>query len=335
LADPGNKLDQETIDSYLHGGKDPFHIEAALTAVFEYYFTKPHKTPAEIQTTIKNLVEKGYLIEDPAGQLSAFEKAYNTNPAIGDETDTVRKGLKNLISNVLEIEKKSLSARATLTTADFLAGKKGTLILTIHAEEVKDQDGKTKFWRKGGDLLVESDGRKVWPIAVSGGIEKTIREGMAMKAWFFLDTLSNKKAPRSGISDDEIRKIQSLWYIVKRGLLRHKFAARATINRNEFFLENQPGICYLEYEGTWDVPDNGPRLANFFFLVRREDKEGVKRIHLEDTPDHLKDFFAECMGDYPEEREKFGDVPQPLRAVLQAGFRQTQEAKRKSAQIIG
>jgi len=53
-----------------------------------------------------------------------------------------------------------------------------------------------------------------------------------------------------------------------------------------------------------------------------------------DTPDHLKDFFAPCMGDYSEERVKFEDVPQPLRAVLQAGYGQTQESEQKSAQII-
>lgn len=334
LMDPENEKDRMKIDSYLHGGRDPFHVEAALTAVFEYHFAKPHKTSAEIQATIKNLVEKKYLIEDSAGQLKVFEKAYNTNPTIGEEIDTVKKGLKDLISRVMDIERKSLSAQASLEVAEFLAGKKGTLTLAIHAEPViNHQTGKIEFWRRGGDILVESDGRKVKAIAVSGGIEETVKKGMAIKVYFFLDSLGRERPPYlREASDDEIKLTHSLWYIVRRGLLRHKFAARATISRKEFFLENRPGVCYLAYEGTWDV-NSEVRLANFFFLVRREEKEGAKMIHLVDIPDHLKDFFAECMGDYPEGGNEFEGIPQPLQNVLRAGLTQTRKTEKKEGSI--
>jgi len=333
LSSAGNGEDQAALESYLRGEKDPFYKQTAWTAVFEYYLTKPHQSQAEVQTTIKKMIGEKYLAEDPTGQLKAYGKAYGTDPALGEEIETVRKYLNDLISNVLEIEKKSLFTRATLTPAEFLAGKTGMIALTIHAEETQGKDGQ-KFWRRGGVLLIESDGKRIWPVTASGGIEKTVKEGIDMKVSLYLDSLSRNTAPLiRDIPDEKIKKIHSLWYIVRRGLLRHKFAAKATINKREFFIEKKPGICYLDYNGTWDVP-NGPRLANFFFLISREEKEGIKRIHLMDIPDHLKDFFAPCMGDYSEERVKFEDVPQPLRAVLQAGYGQTQESEQKSAQII-
>ena len=335
LASMGNREDQAALDLYLRGDdKDPFHKQIVWLTVFEYYLKKPHQTQIEVQATINKLTGLKYLTEDAAGQIKACGKTYSTDPVLGDEIETVKKFLSDLVSNVLEIEKKNLFARADLTVADFLAGKAGLLALTIHAEEANETDGK-RFWRKGGVLLVQSDGNKAWSITASGGIEKTIQEGMEMKVSIFLDSLSRNVPPiPRGITAEKIKKIHSLWYIIRRGLMRHKFAARGTITKREFFLEGKPGVCYLDYNGTWDVP-GGPRLANFFFLVSREENDGVKSIRLVDTPDHLKGFFSQCMEKYPEEGQKFENVPQPLRAVLQAGYGQLQENEKKSAQLIG
>jgi len=89
---------------------------------------------------------------------------------------------------------------------------------------------------RGGVLLIQSDGKKIWSVTASGGIEKTVKEGIDMKVSLYLDSLNRNTVPLiRDIPDEKIKKIHSLWHIVRRGLLRHKFAAKATINKREFF----------------------------------------------------------------------------------------------------
>ena len=276
-------------------------------------------------------------MENSAGPLRIYGEVYalHADSLFGDEEAVaVRQLLTNLMVKVFQTEKAGLFAQAELSPTELLAGKAGKAALSIPAEKVT-QNGQ-EWYRGGGVLLVGSNGQDIFPLNAAGGIEKPVLEAKQMGIHLSLESLNRNTPPFvQGLPPEKRKKVQFLWHILKRGLMRYAFASKANLTPEEFFLEpNQPtGLCFLDFKGNWQTPD-GKVLANFFFLVsRREEKEGTKRLRIAEAPSHLSDFFAQCMDEYVEEGNKFEGIAQPLKAVLQAVYGQVRESAKKSAQM--
>jgi len=337
LATDANTTDLKALGTYLRGDKDPFYRLAAWLATLEYYFSGNPQTSEELTGLLEKMVEDGYLVKSPTGPLKPYKEVYDFHPdsqQFLDESDKakLREMLLSLRNKVFEREKQGLLAKGDLSINDLFAGKAGKLALKIHAEKVKRGEGQI-FWRSGGVLLVESDGKRIKPLDATGGIEAAVREAKTMGVFLLINSLRQDAPPWvKNLSKEMNGKCQLLWHLMKRGLFRYEVAAMATVTQEEFFLNQKSGDCFLSFKGIWQVP-SGPTIANFFFLVRREEKEGVRRIRIAKAPSHLEDFFAQCMGEYEEGNNKFEGVPQPLQAVLQAAYGQVQNNAQKTAQI--
>lgn len=337
LATDANIMDLKDLVTYLRGDKDPFYRLSAWLATLEYYFSGNPQTSEKLTELLEKMVEDGYLVKSPTGPLKPYKEGYDFHPdsqQLLDESDKakVREMLLSLRNKVFEYEKRGLLAQTDLSIDDLFAGKTGKLALKIHAEKVKRGEGQV-FWRSGGVLLVESNGREIRPVDATGGIEAAVKEAKDMKVFLLINFLRQDAPPWVKILSKEMNgKCQLLWYLMKRGLFRYEVAAMATATQEEFFLEQKLGDCFLSFKDTWQVP-GGPTIANFFFLVRRGEKEGVKRIRIAKAPSHLEDFLTQCMGEYEEGNNKFEGVPQPLRAVLQAAYGQVHDNAQKAVQI--
>jgi len=334
LAQDNNATDLKALDSFLHGDRDPFYRQAAWFATLEYFFSEDLQTTAELATLLERMVAANYLTKDAAGPLKPYKDGYNFCPNCPlDETEKtkVKLMLLSLRIKIFDYEKTAIKEKGNLEIRDFLAGKPGRLALTINAEPIRR--GEQTIWRSGGVLLVRSDGTDIVPLEATGGIKEAILEAKTMEVHLRLDSLNQNFPPFIlSLPKEKNTKVQLLWHLIKRGLFRYKIASMATINQKEFFLEGKTGDCFLEFKGNWQVPNGGPTISNFFLLINRSEEEGAKRICIAKAPNHLVDFFKDCMGKY-EEGNKFEGVPQPLRAVLQAAYGQIENIQ-KSVQMI-
>lgn len=333
LAQDDNATDLKALDSFLHGDRDPFYRQAAWFATLEYFFSGDLQTTAELATLLERMVAANYLTKDAAGPLKPYKDGYNFCPdcPLDEAKKTkVKLILLSLRTKIFDYEKTAIKEKGNLEIQGFLAGKPGKLCLNIHAEPIRR--GEQTFWRNGGVLLVESDGKRIKPLDATGGIEMAVKEAKEMNVFLIIDSLRHNNPPWvESLSREMNGKCQLLWHLMRRGLFRYELEAMATVTPEEFFLKQELGDCFLEFKGTWQVP-NGPTIANFFFLVRREEEEGARRICITKAPSHLEDFFAQCLGKY-EEGNKFENVPQPLKAVLQAAYGQVRYNAEKTAQI--
>lgn len=337
LAYDANTVDLKALGTYLRGeDRDLFYRQAAWFAALEYFLSGNLQTPEELTGILEKMVGDDYLVKNPDGLLKPYKDGYDFHPDCPlDEPDKakVKIILIKLRNRVFDNEKADITARGNLSVQDFLDRKPGKIALTIHAEKAKRLGGQI-FWRSGGVLLIESDGKAIQPLDATGGIKEAVQEAKKMGAYLYFDSLYQNAPPfiRS-LSKEMNEKVQLLWHLLKRGLLRYEITSMATLNQEEFFLGRECGDCFLDFKGNWQTAD-GKTIANFFFLIRRREGEenGVKRIRIAKAPSHLDDFFAQCMGEY-EEGNKFEDVPQPLRAVLQAAYGQVRDNAEKTAQV--
>jgi len=61
-------------------------------------------------------------------------------------------------------------------------------------------------------------------------------------------------------------------------------------------------------------------------VVGVQEKENGKFIRIVEVPKRLEEFFARSMGqEFPEEDDRFNGCAQPLKAVLQAVWKQTKQ----------
>lgn len=352
---------QEVLDTY-RKHEVPAVRRKVWLALFLYELSRPLETRKEVEDHIARLVQKGLLKEDPAGPLKVYDKTYSVSPDSlfeGPEIAEVKRELAGLLNRVFLAVRKNreqrleaMQAQASINWQGLLAGKAGQCLIYVPPEKVT-QNG-TTFWRGGGALLVESDGQKIVPIDAIGGIEGAIQEAKDLGVHLLVKALGQNTPPFiKGIPAEQGKKVQLLWHLLKRGIRaaeeakrisrqREEFANKATLTPGRFFLQGEPGLCLVEYEGDWKVrsPEGviTNQIPNLFLLVSREEKEGVKRIRIVEVPDHLKEFFAPCIGkEYPEGDNKFGGIAQPLRAVLQAIYGQVLQASKdaeKAGQIV-
>lgn len=337
----------------------PAYCRAAWLGLLEYELTRELNSREEVLTFLGRLVNEGYLKEEPTGPLKGYGKTYaiSENSRFGDEeVEEVKKLLSVLFSRVYaEVGKtraqkaQALKDRATITRQELFAGQPGFAVLEVPAQEVV-QNGQTR-WRGGGVLLVHSNGQSIFPREASGAIEAAIQEAKELRVSLLVKSLAQQSPPfDQRLPLDQNKKAQFLWYILKRTFRAEEEAekirtsweqldAEATISPKEFFLERQPGICLVEFQGVWRTPTPDGRTAQeiphlFFLIERRRIEEEGTAIQIVKVPDHLGAFFASCMGKYTEGPPKFEGLQYPLNAVLQAVHGQVFHASQDARKIV-
>lgn len=333
---------QEGLERLLRQETTRAYRRAAWLACLKHMLSREFRSPEEIRALFRKLVEEGYLKEAPDGllQLNGTSYAVPEEAAFDDpEIQEISGLMAGLTEKVRQAERTARRQRAEemvsqggLSIEEFLEGKPGKLAIQIPPEKV-EQEGNGVFWRYGGLLLVESDGEKCWPLKALGGqsFEGAIGEAIDLGVNLPVSSLRHEKPPfPQRLPDESRRKFQLLWHLLKRRIGRHKaknqLAEAANLRPTEFFLGGKPGICLVEYEGTWDTPED-ERIYDVFFLAERRTNEddNTSTVRVLNVPAHLSEFLGEYADqEYPEE-ERFNGIPYPLGAVLKAVYGQTQK----------
>jgi hypothetical protein len=253
---------------------------------------------------------------------------------------------------------KELQNRRTLNRAELLAGKAGTYVGLVPAEVVHEQgkegEEAREYRRGGGTLLVVSDGLSVSEPEASGSIESAMSTAKERKVSVLIGDLYPQKAtpPLTAFPTDRWlegkekeefvekgRKAQLVWHLLRRAFMaeeeeerfrafRDGLNSQVTVSPQDFFLKGVPGICLVELKA-WKTSDNKV-IPHLFLLVERKEVEGAKKIQVVQVPEHLGDYFSQCMAEYTE-GPKFGGIAYPLIAVLQRVFGQVFRAAAASA----
>lgn len=312
---------------------------AVWKALLDFELTRPHESREEVEKLLDNLVQQGLLIKDPGGYLSAYGQRYLVNPdsLFGDpEKAEAKESLEKLLREV----KRRMLKQGDLSLDELKSGKSGKCAMEVPVAQETGKDGRP-IWRGGGVLVVESDGSYIQPKEAMGAIEGAIGEAIKLGVKLSANTLRLKNPPFfEGLTEDALKKTILLWHLIKRAERladeRKAFPSKATIGEEEFFLQDKPGTCLIDLGQTvWEEWDQGKitnRIFSVFFLVRREEEEGAKWLHIVEVPSHLVNFLAPCMGRY-EEGYKFEGVPQPSRKVLQAAYGHVSRKAEKTAKL--
>lgn len=332
----GMKHPQEWLQEILNHPFSPYRRTAWIT-LYRFYFQKEVKSKEEVQNLLSLLCKHGYLVEKEEGPFKTYQKAYGLPPKAAEvlegepELFQLTRSFGDLSWRVRQAEKKTaqekgktLLSQGKLSWKEFLEGKEGLFAVEILPEK--------ETLRRGGVLLVRSDGKRVFPLEAVGGFQEAIEEAKKIGVFLLLQSLSWKRPPYvKGLDAQKGAKITLLWYLLKDGIsplkeretrqaLREEMKAAATLTPEEFFLERKPGVAFVEYEDTWECKTSGEevketRIENLFFSVERQEKEGQSIIRLVTIPPWLKEFFSNCQGEF-REGEKFEGIPQPLQSVL-------------------
>jgi hypothetical protein len=331
----------------LYQHSTPAYRRAAWLARFQHEFSRKLSTHGEVKTLLEGLVNEGILEEDPAGALETYKKHYSVSSDCKFEEPEIA-AVKNFLTDLLnrvwrevgksrEQKTQELLAQKTIDWQELLRDKTGKYVVSIPKQRVS-KNGET-FWRGGGTLLVKSEKGKIFPLGASGAIERGVEEAKKMGIHLLVRSLQYDSPPFvEKLPEDQRKKVQFLWHILKRGIqleeeagkmqsLQKKLSVKTTVTPEKFFLEGAPGTCLAILNGIWVIPE-GNHIRHLFFLATREEKEGSKKIRLAEVPDHLKDYLADCLEEYPEEGERFKGIPYPLNAVLQAIYGQILNASR-------
>lgn len=316
----------------------PVVRRAAWTAILEFELTRPVESRVELEALLLDLVKRNFLQETPKGDLQAYGKLYQVHPE-SQFGNLEKVWVKTLLRDLVGKIKEGFLAGTTLTIEELFDGLPGECAVEVPPEKVT-QNGQP-LWLKGGVLRVKSDGEYIVPEDAMGGIEAAIQQARELKIGLQLQSLKRTNPPFiKGLEPTKGNKIRLLWYLLQRAKRldeeRRAFPGHATVSPEQFFLEGEPGICLVNLcQEVWEVKDAEGNVVNrihsIFFLVSREEKEGTKKIHIVEVPNHLVDLFAPCMGEY-EEGNKFAGCPWPLMGVLRTSYRQTlkvsQDAKK-------
>lgn len=329
---------------------------ATWVELLRFEFSGTLKSREEVEALLERLAKEGRLIEDSKGSLRAYGKTYAVaqDSFFGEpEVREVSGVLAALLWRVSKEERKSREDKAQelrdqgeITLRKLFGGTPGECAAHIPPGLV-ERNGRS-FWSNGGTLLVKSDGERIFPVQAVGAFEEGIQDAVRFRVHLRRRDLERNTPPFvDGVTAEEGQKVQLLYHLLwqarraeeekeKTEAERQEFAAEATVAANEFFSEQKPGTCLVALQGDWEVKSRDGkvdrRIPNLFFLITRQEQEGKKRLRIVKVPDHLGDFFAGCMEEYAEGDDKFGGVPWPLKAVLQAAWGRTSKGIEKASQ---
>lgn len=332
----GMKHPREWLQETLNQPFVPYR-RTAWISLYRFYFQKEVRSKEEVQNLLSLLCKDGYLVEKEKGLLKAYGREYDLSPKAAEvlegepELFQLTRSFDDLLWRVRRAEKKTaeekgktLLSQGKLSWKEFLEGKEGLFAVEILPEK--------ETLRRGGVLLVRSDGKRVFPLEAVGGFQEAIEEAKKIGVFLLLQSLSWERPPYvKGLDAQKGAKIALLWHLLKSGIsrlrfrenlqtLREEMKAASPLNPEEFFLERKPGVAFVEYEGTWECETSGEetketRIENLFFSVERQEKEGQSIIRLVTIPPWLKEFFSNCQGEF-REGERFEGIPQLLQSVL-------------------
>ena len=296
---------------------------AVWKAILNFELTRPLESPEEIETLIAQLTQRGLFVPDGNGCLDVYGKKFNVSPdSLFEEPEVaeIRQSLANMFKNVHA----AIQSNAQLTPKELVARKTGGCSMFVPPEPV-EKNGKTIFWRAGGNLVIKSARGIIEPVLGTGRIAAVIMECIRSKITLPVQSLQQNHPPDLTDDEDRIKKIHLLWHLVKRGIVFANWIDQAKktskLSEEKFFFEKALGPCFVDLEEAWHGMDGGEErwISRPVFVVNRTEEAGQIYIQLIDVPLHLKKFFGDCLEKYPE-ADKFSGCPQPLAAVLKAKF---------------
>lgn len=344
---------KRTFQEYLEADTKTFR-RACWLGSFEQRLSAQISSRAEAQAVITSLVQEGLIEKVDGGPLKIYGETYavpSRSTFKEPELIEVAGFIAQLVTRALQAERQARTKKSEelfgqneLSLNEFLAGKAGLITFGVPPEEFVDKDGQPK-WRGGGTLLVQSDGKKVWPLGASGTIQRGVEEAMSLNVHLLSYALSWEWPPKvPDLDEARAKKLTLLWFLLKRGIdamQRSQAVERAkeemiasaesVLSPEAFFLKGEVGVCLVEFHGTWEpLVAEGERplyVPDLFFLTERftqgEGAEAEVFVRLVATPPHINGYLDSCTGVAYPEGDKFSGVAPRLRAVLQAIYGQT------------
>ena len=161
------------------------YVSEAAKAYFKTVFTLPYGSAGEINLMLRNLVDRGLLVNSGTGPTIVIGYLhYHLGNKFGLTPDDVQEILKvvdNFSKVVKTMEKarreelqKEMEAEAKITLDEALDGAIGTCLVHVPAQSFS-VEGKTK-WRGGGDIMFEFKRNSVAVLRASGSVESLIRD---------------------------------------------------------------------------------------------------------------------------------------------------------------
>lgn len=336
--------------------------ECRKTASLTYFltaFSVELSNQTEIQDIIQDLYKKGLLKEVPeekkwARKQATFflgEKKLIVADSCGltqEEKEQVICSFKEMlfrakirITNERKKKADEMKKKGEISLQEMLKGRNGLCFLEVPPEGEY----------KGGVLLVKAVDDKIYPIDASGGFEYAIQEAARLrigKEPIFLKRLTlgiEKQPPQLNRMGETIAtKLFLLWNLIQRAIRqeaketlirteREEFRKKADIkSAEEFFFKKAVGSYCVEFQGPWFKNGQEIITENVFVLIDRSKTETGTVISILEIPTHLKKqrFFGDLETLEPyKEGKGFNDLPQPLKAVLQATYRQVKRSIEK------
>jgi len=363
------------------GAKEPIYRTAAAIAYLNYMFDQEFTDHQTALGMLEGLKQKGLLIEAPAGLImigyqrfnvsSSFDLDQNDLKAIQDAVARFSRRFMQLTHQRREETAQKLAKEATLTFEQFQKGVPGTFLLEVPSEKMEsDHNVPDKgHHRGGGNLYLEVRGRDIFPVNSTGSIERMVANMIEFGIRLPYYTLmwdappgagKNFRRVQEGVMDTRdisegdaeiyVRKMQSLWHLIKRGIdarawrekmsgVMKSFAEKSTITPEEFFgldgdkpkegeeffgldggqPKSQPkeGIAYLQFEGAFK--HKGRVFYNIFFIVERSKEEDSCCLEVLDAPEHVKELLEPlALEGKLKEGKNFTSLPLTLQKILRA-----------------
>lgn len=296
---------EKRISDYF-GLEDQIYKTAARMAYVQNVMAGEYGTPDEAREALVDLENRELLKQAVNGNIRIGYQNFSINFELDDDE---RKELEQpivqfsrLILTVTrqgrQVAKKAMAEEADMSVKDFLDGKKGLCLMEVPPEHFEGSDGQPK-WRGGGSMLVESDGRMVFPVQGVGAIEKatqTMKENGICLPLYMITEWKNapvfykleQTAKGRGLDDDAAKQTarsqQAFWHLLDRALAAHnqeeklaelkaEFQGQADVTAQEFYAlqgaDCKDGTAFLEFTGAFRV-ENNQSIYGVFLLIRIE-----------------------------------------------------------------
>jgi len=305
--------------------------------------------------------ERGYLhetMEYGPLTLTIFGKNYLVNSLASFDEQEVGQ-LRNVLNEL--VKRVGYEQRLVRQNKTNILLKQGILSTKELLEERKAGLFSTMSLTNGSGpniaVLVYSNGRDIFLRQTEGALQEEMAELKKIDKPLFLPTLIWETIPpdyftvKARLQPREAKLMMLLRNVLKNGIvwkakkeriqgwreeLQKLASGNKTVTMEEFLKKHkpEPGFCFLEMEGKfdWETPEEVIKvrqISNLFFVAERKlGENGQSACRLVRYPTWLKEFFADCRGEWLE-GENFDDLPQNMKLV----FRKIRGQIEKRSQI--
>jgi hypothetical protein len=351
----------------------PAYARAGWLALFQHYFKVTDDVTYnmdDLRDLLDFFIQEKYLarVSGPTPEnpniirINALNACFVISPAShfgADETKKVQEVVDQMVAMALrqqraeqrnEVENLRKKATPGYSLANLEEKVPGQMLMFVPATKIiYHEGGKPRdTWLPSGHILIKSDGEKIMLLDAVGGIERLLDDVKGTNVHILLHSLHFSLPPKLEQAQPDLRKkVKRLWRAAKSGVefLKEeaKIAAtlaemegKASLTPEEWFLDDTlpVGTCLAEYRGRWVNMTTDQVISNHVFLLVTRGPDN--KISIAEVPDHLKEFFASCMGKEHEVKgPRFEGVGQPLQAVLKAIHGQVLKASQRAAEGDG